>query len=87
MQYSWSEDRLWRKNRRPGNPCDGVDLNRNYNDHWGGVSGRLLVYIIMELAIVHTRMEAPAIHAVKHIMGVLLLRNQRPKTLPTTSST
>ncbi|XP_065909435.1 carboxypeptidase O-like [Dysidea avara] len=32
--YTWSNDRLWRKNRRPGTPCDGVDLNRNYDDHW-----------------------------------------------------
>lgn len=29
--------RLWRKNRRdnPGSPCDGVDLNRNYDLLWG----------------------------------------------------
>ena len=38
LQYTWNNDRLWRKNRRPGTICDGVDLNRNYNDHWGGVS-------------------------------------------------
>ena len=33
---------MWRKNRRPppeGSDCYGVDLNRNYYDHWGGVSG------------------------------------------------
>ncbi|XP_065913902.1 carboxypeptidase B-like [Dysidea avara] len=38
--YTWTNDRLWRKNRRPGSPCAGVDLNRNYNDHWneGGSS-------------------------------------------------
>ena len=41
LQYTWNGDRLWRKNRRPGSPCDGVDLNRNYNDHWGGVSGHM----------------------------------------------
>ena len=39
-QYTWTSSRLWRKNRRDGNVCDGVDLNRNYNDHWGGVSER-----------------------------------------------
>jgi len=27
---------MWRKNRRPGTVCDGVDLNRNYPIGWGG---------------------------------------------------
>lgn len=32
--------RLWRKNRRdnPGTPCDGVDLNRNFDLLWGIVT-------------------------------------------------
>jgi len=38
LQYTWSGSRLWRKNRRKGLLCDGVDLNRNYNSMWGGVS-------------------------------------------------
>ena len=38
LQYSWSDDRLWRKNCRKGILCNGVDLNRNYNSKWGGVS-------------------------------------------------
>ena len=38
LQYSWSDDRLWRKNSRKGILCNGVDLNRNYNSKWGGVS-------------------------------------------------
>jgi len=39
--YSWTYDRMWRKNRHfnemyPG--CHGVDLNRNYNgSDWGGI--------------------------------------------------
>lgn len=35
--YTWSNDRLWRKNREKnsGSTCIGVDLNRNYNSHWG----------------------------------------------------
>ncbi|XP_019851169.1 PREDICTED: carboxypeptidase B-like isoform X2 [Amphimedon queenslandica] len=41
-EYTWTGDRLWRKNRREnsGSACIGVDLNRNYNDHWneGGSS-------------------------------------------------
>ncbi len=34
--YTWTTDRLWRKNRRdnPSTTCDGVDINRNYDDHW-----------------------------------------------------
>ena len=37
-EFSWTTQRMWRKNRRP-NPsaCAGVDLNRNFNNHWGGV--------------------------------------------------
>ncbi len=32
-QYSWTNERLWRKNRRGGY---GVDLNRNWGYEWGG---------------------------------------------------
>lgn len=36
-QYTWSTDRLWRKNRRNnGNGTFGVDLNRNWSFQWGG---------------------------------------------------
>jgi len=36
-EYSWTNDRLWRKNRAtvPGSTCRGVDLNRNYDVYWG----------------------------------------------------
>lgn len=35
--FTWEEDRLWRKNRRPvANGCIGVDLNRNWDYEWGG---------------------------------------------------
>jgi len=40
--YSWTNDRMWRKNRgeNPGSTCVGTDLNRNFNFRWGteGVS-------------------------------------------------
>jgi carboxypeptidase A2 len=40
--YTHTNDRLWRKNRRPntGSTCYGTDLNRNFNFRWGteGVS-------------------------------------------------
>ncbi len=41
-RYTWTTDRLWRKNRRPGGPGEeGVDLNRNFGEAWGeaGSSG------------------------------------------------
>jgi len=36
--YTWSNDRMWRKNRRTfeGALCVGTDLNRNYDSNWGG---------------------------------------------------
>ncbi len=35
--YSWSNQRLWRKNRRNnGGGVFGVDLNRNWSYEWGG---------------------------------------------------
>jgi hypothetical protein len=40
--YTWSDNRLWRKNRRPppiGSSCYGVDNNRNYGTAWGLNSG------------------------------------------------
>jgi len=35
--WSWTNDRLWRKNRRNNGAgyTLGVDLNRNWDDHWG----------------------------------------------------
>jgi hypothetical protein len=35
-QYTFTNDRLWRKNRRPiSGPYVGVDLNRNHSTNWG----------------------------------------------------
>ncbi|XP_066984513.1 carboxypeptidase B-like [Macrobrachium rosenbergii] len=35
--YTWSKDRLWRKNRSPSSVCVGADLNRNFGYQWGGL--------------------------------------------------
>ncbi|XP_078524185.1 mast cell carboxypeptidase A-like [Lissotriton helveticus] len=37
--YTWTEDRLWRKNRskNPGSDCMGTDLNRNFDAAWGSI--------------------------------------------------
>lgn len=36
-EYTWSTDRLWRKNRRDnGLGSYGVDINRNWGEGWGG---------------------------------------------------
>ena len=39
--YSWTTDRLWRKNRRDvvGSSCFGVDMNRNWGYQWGLANG------------------------------------------------
>jgi len=35
--FTWASNRLWRKNRRANTGGSyGVDLNRNWDDHWGG---------------------------------------------------
>ena len=36
--YTWTNDRMWRKTRKPNedSPCVGTDLNRNYDSNWGG---------------------------------------------------
>lgn len=35
-EYTWTNDRMWRKNRRNNEgSCEGVDLNRNWDAHWG----------------------------------------------------
>ncbi|XP_043966380.1 carboxypeptidase B2 isoform X1 [Gambusia affinis] len=35
-KYTWTKDRMWRKNRSPqkGTSCVGVDLNRNFDANW-----------------------------------------------------
>ena len=47
-EYTWTNTRLWRKNRRPnsnnpnGGSCNtnfGVDLNRNWGFQWGAIPG------------------------------------------------
>lgn len=40
-EYTWTNSRLWRKNRQPnsGSSCVGTDLNRNYDEHWGEGGG------------------------------------------------
>ncbi len=35
-EYTWSTNRLWRKNRRNNGGSFGVDLNRNWGYQWGG---------------------------------------------------
>ncbi|KAM9820895.1 carboxypeptidase O-like [Neosynchiropus ocellatus] len=38
--YTWSTNRLWRKNMSPGpegQNCNGTDLNRNFDANWGTI--------------------------------------------------
>uniref|UniRef100_A0A8D2Q6U2 Peptidase M14 domain-containing protein n=1 Tax=Varanus komodoensis TaxID=61221 RepID=A0A8D2Q6U2_VARKO len=36
--WTWTQDRMWRKNRdnKTNSDCIGTDLNRNFNASWGG---------------------------------------------------
>ncbi|CAD5118254.1 DgyrCDS6977 [Dimorphilus gyrociliatus] len=38
-EFTWTNDRLWRKTRKPnpGSPCVGVDANRNFGFNWNSV--------------------------------------------------
>ncbi|XP_077990830.1 carboxypeptidase B-like [Glandiceps talaboti] len=38
-EYSWTDDRMWRKTRShyPGDECVGTDCNRNFDFEWGGL--------------------------------------------------
>ncbi|KAI9025455.1 carboxypeptidase [Hyaloraphidium curvatum] len=39
-EYTWTNARLWRKNRHPGSfGAVGVDINRNYPEGWGTAGG------------------------------------------------
>ncbi|XP_029653549.1 carboxypeptidase A2-like [Octopus sinensis] len=35
-EYTFYQDRMWRKNRKPNNRCMGTDLNRNFDAGWSG---------------------------------------------------
>ncbi|XP_037785115.1 carboxypeptidase B-like [Penaeus monodon] len=41
--YSWSHDRLWKKNRAPSATpdCSGVDLNKNFGFYWGEIGSSI----------------------------------------------
>ena len=91
LQYTWSNDRLWRKNRRKGILCDGVDLNRNYNSKWGGVSYpafffiRLCLTPVIATCTVH-RGVALVRSAVTLTMDPVWNLNQRHRTQSAISS-
>ena len=87
LQYTWSNDRLWRKNRRKGILCDGVDLNRNYNSKWGGVSypASLCFTPVIATCTLH-RGVALVQSAARLTMDPVWNLNQRHRTQSTISS-
>ena len=89
LKYSWSDDRMWRNNRRKGGRCDGVDLNRNCNSMWGGVSYPASFLIRLTPAITTftvLRRVALVWSAVKLTMDPTWNLNQRHRTQSTISS-
>lgn len=40
-EYSFTSDRLWRKNRSGSGVCVGTDLNRNFDFNWAGKGSSL----------------------------------------------
>lgn len=40
-EYTWTHNRLWRKNMAPSIFGQGVDLNRNFDSHWGSRGSKI----------------------------------------------
>lgn len=38
-EYTWTTNRMWRKNRRNNGTSYGIDLNRNFGYQWGAIPG------------------------------------------------
>ncbi|KAF4528946.1 hypothetical protein B566_EDAN017338 [Ephemera danica] len=41
--FTWTQGRMWRKNRKPnnGSNCVGTDPNRNFDFHWGAIASAM----------------------------------------------
>ena len=81
-QYTWTNDRLWRKNRQdnPNSTCKGVDLNRNYDDHWAQVSHLIIVWHSLFI-FVHCRVAVPIVLAVRPTMVQVLPLSRKHRIL------
>jgi len=68
-EYVLNVDDMWRKNRRdnPNTPCDGVDLNRNFDIVWGVISGQISCNPCADTFVGATAFSEPETLNVKYI--------------------
>ena len=61
-------DDMWRKNRRPGSPCLGVDLNRNSDVVWGVAQGSTSCTPCSDVYCGPSAFSEPETRNVKHVL-------------------
>lgn len=68
--HSMTVDAMWRKNRRdnPGTPCDGVDLNRNFDLLWGVTQGQTSCSPCSDVYAGRTAFSEPESRNIKHLL-------------------
>ena len=68
--HSMTVDALWRKNRRdnPGTSCDGVDLNRNFDELWGVTQGQTSCSPCSDVYCGPSAFSEPETRNIKHLL-------------------
>ncbi len=68
--HAMTVDAMWRKNRRdnPGTPCDGVDLNRNFDLLWGVTQGQTSCSPCSDVYAGPSAFSEPETRNVKHLL-------------------
>ena len=68
--HSMTVEAMWRKNRRdnPGTPCDGVDLNRNFDLLWGVTQGQTSCSPCSDVYAGPSAFSEPETRNIKHLL-------------------
>ena len=68
--HSMTVEAMWRKNRRdnPGTPCDGVDLNRNFDLLWGVTQGQTSCSPCTDIYAGGSAFSEPETRNIKHLL-------------------
>lgn len=68
--HAMTVDAMWRKNRRdnPGTPCDGVDLNRNFDLVWGVTQGQTSCSPCSDVYAGAAAFSEPETRNIKHLL-------------------